>query len=69
MFYAETSIRDGRYSLWSQRGEESGLMKLIKEMDDPRLITAKINDKDGIGKALKTFFQKKEGQEGAVSRS
>lgn len=59
LFYAETSIRSG-----GQMGlRESSLMRFLTSLNDKRVISAKVNDRDGIGRALDTFFKKKEGGE------
>jgi len=68
LFYAETNIRDAQYAQFNT-AHESSLMQLIHQLDDPRIISAKVNDRDGIGSALDTFFKKREGREGAMNRS
>jgi len=68
LFYAQTSMMEARYPQW-YGGNETNLMKLIQNLNDPHIISAKITDKASMKKGLDSFFKKKEGREGAVPRS
>lgn len=65
-FYAQTNIRDMEGTDFEDVEYQTSLMELIKDVNDPRVLSANINNKKGIANALDKFFKKKEGREGAV---